>query len=124
MYLIECLGFIINNYEEVGAVPSFLELTLDTMLMQLKLPGEKLKKICAEARKLEREGRTSARTLSRLIGKINATSQVCPLVLPELTNEEQNFQNYDSELIHSQEDIKELKWWDNHRGIARKEGAN
>ena len=127
VYLLECLGFIVNMKKSVlspAQIMDFLGLTVDTVLMQLKLPGEKLKKIRAEARKLEREGRASARALSRLIGKMNATSQVIPpaplfyrnLQMSCTQALERNFQNYDSELTLSQEDRIELKWWDSHMG--------
>ena len=84
VYLLECLGFIINQKKSVltpAQTMDFLGLTVDTVLMQLRLPGEKMKKIRAEARKLEREVRVSARALSRLIGKMNATTQVIPPLL-------------------------------------------
>ncbi len=87
-----------------------------------KEPGEKMKKIQAEARKLEKEERVSARALSRLIGKMNATSQVIPptllfyrhLQISLAQALERSLQNYDTELTLSQECREELRWWDDH----------
>ena len=81
VYLLECLGFIINKKKSEltpAQIMDFLGLTVDTVLMQLRLPGGKMKKIRAEARRMEREERVSAHALSRLIGKMNDTSKVIP----------------------------------------------
>ena len=59
-YLLECLGFIINMKKSVltaTQMMDFLGITVDTVGMQLRLPGEKIR---AEARKLEKEERVSA----------------------------------------------------------------
>ena len=56
----------------------FLGLTVDTVQMELKLPVDKIKKICAESRAMMREEQVSGRALARLVGKMNATSQVIP----------------------------------------------
>ena len=64
VYLLECLGFIINKKRselKPAQIMDFLGLTVDTVLMQLRLPGGKMKKIRAEARRMEREERVSAR---------------------------------------------------------------
>ena len=52
VYLLQCLGFVINQKKSVlvaAQMMDFLGFTVDTVLMQLRLPGEKLKKIRAEA---------------------------------------------------------------------------
>ena len=126
VYLLECLGFIINSKKSVltlAQIIDFLGVTVDTVLMQLKLPGEKIKNICAEAWNLQREAVVSARALSRLIGKMNATSQVIPpaplfyrhhlqMILTQAL--EQSFQNYDTCIPLSKRCKEELKWWDDH----------
>ena len=56
----------------------FLGLTVDTLSMEPRLPLDKLKKICAESRKLTREQTTSAHSLARLLRKMNATTPVIP----------------------------------------------
>ena len=56
--------------------------------MELSLPAQKIKKIRAESRQILEAELVTARTLSRLIGKMNATNQVIPPapVLQEPTN--------------------------------------
>lgn len=82
IYLLECLGFIIHKDTKSILTPAqimeFLGIIADSTLMEFRLPGGKMKKIRAEARKMEREGQVTARALSRLLGKMNATSQVIP----------------------------------------------
>jgi hypothetical protein len=46
--------------------------------MELRLPLDKIKKICAESRAMMRAKQVSGRALARLVGKMNATSQVIP----------------------------------------------
>ena len=79
VYLLQCLGFTINQ-EKTILEPSqnmeFLGFTVDTRRMELSLPAEKLKKIWAESRKLMAAEQVTGRTLSRLIGKMNAANQV------------------------------------------------
>ena len=46
VYLLECLGFILNQKKSVlspAQVMRFQGLTVDSVLMQLRLPGEKMK---------------------------------------------------------------------------------
>ena len=81
VYLLECLGFIINKKKSILTLSrslEFLGFVVDTLTMELKLPREKLKKIRTEAGHLLKEECFTARTLSRLLGKMNATSQVIP----------------------------------------------
>ena len=66
--------------------------------------------------------KVSARMLSCLLGKINATAQVIPpaplflrhlqMTLTEPLNK--GGQDYETEISLSQECIEELLWWDNH----------
>ena len=55
VYLLECLGFIINKKKSI-LTPSrsleFLGFVVNTLTMELKLSGDKLYKICIEASKL------------------------------------------------------------------------
>ena len=55
LFLLENLGFVINNKKSV-LTPcqqiEFLGMTVDSQSMVLKLPGEKIRKIRAEARHL------------------------------------------------------------------------
>ena len=81
VYLLECLGFVVNT-EKTEWEPSqslvFLGFTVDSVTMELRLLPEKLKVIRAEARKLQGVELVSARALARLLGKMNATTQVIP----------------------------------------------
>ena len=121
VYLLECLGFILNCKKSVlspAQVMEFLGFTVDRVLMELRLPGEKMKKIRAEARKLAREGQVTARALSRLVGKMQATSKVIPpaplfyrhLQMRLTETLEQSSQNYDSFLTLSRLEREELEW--------------
>ena len=56
----------------------FLGFSVDTTKMEFSLLSEKIKKIRAEARKLLGLDLVSAHLLARLVGKMNATSQVIP----------------------------------------------
>ena len=125
IYLLKCLGFIINEKKSITTptqVIEFLGLTVDSVSMELKLPSEKMKKIHAEARKLADLETIDTRSLSCLLGKMNATSCVVPPA-PLFTRHlqmnlsralEANSQNYDSLLTLSQESKEELRWWDTH----------
>ena len=58
IYLLECMGYIINSKKSItnpAQTLEFLGLIVDTLSMELRLPLDKLKKIRAESRKLARE---------------------------------------------------------------------
>ena len=79
IHLLQCLGFTINTMKtitEPTQIIDFLGITVNTVTMELALPPEEIKKIRAESRKLLEAELVSARALSRLIGKMNAASQV------------------------------------------------
>ena len=81
LYLLECLGFIVNRKKSIlnpTQVIEFLGLSVDSIAMELRLPLIKMKHIQVEARKLARETSVSARTLAQLLGKMNATNCVLP----------------------------------------------
>ena len=77
MYLLENLGFIINSKKSILS-PSqeieFLGMLLNSITMEIKLPGEKIKKIRQEAHYLLAIKQPSAQQLSQLLGKLNATT--------------------------------------------------
>ena len=81
VYLLECLGFVINIEKSV-IVPNqtieFLDLTVNSFHMELRLPLQKMKMIWAESQKLLKEQVTLACALARLLGKMNATACVVP----------------------------------------------
>ena len=63
---------------EPTQITEFLGITVNSLLMELNLPLQKMKKIRAEARRKGKEKIVSARILARLIGKMNTTSHVIP----------------------------------------------
>ena len=81
-YLLEALGFTVNYKKSVTEPTQELEylgVVLNTTNMELKLLGEKLKKIHLEAVRIALGAEPlTARGLSRLLGKMNAASQVIP----------------------------------------------
>ena len=79
VYILPCLGFVLNQKKLLlmaGQTMDFPGFTVDTLEMQLRLPGGKLKKIWEEVWKMVREKKVLARALSQLMEKMNATSQV------------------------------------------------
>ena len=90
--------------------------------MTLSLPPEKMKKICAEARKLAAAETVRARDLARLLGKMNATLCVIPVAplfcrhlqmcLSQALNS--NAQSYEALVPLSPESREELVRWDTH----------
>ena len=125
IYLLECMGDIINSKKSItnpSQTLEFLGLIVDTVSMELRLPLDKLKKICAESRKLAREQTTSARSLARLLGKMNATTPVIPpaplfcrhLQMSLTRALVEGSQSYETPVTLSPEEREELTWWDNH----------
>ena len=87
-------------------------------MMELRLPLEKIKRIWADARNLLKQQRISARDLSRLVGKMNATTQVIPpaplFYRKDLANcLGQSSQDYEATLSLSSNNREdpELTWW-------------
>ena len=77
----ENLGFVINHLKS-PLTPSqeteFLGFIINSNTMGLKLPGEKIKKIRAETRRLANQTEPKALVLSRLLGKLNHATQAIP----------------------------------------------
>ena len=124
LYLLECLGFIVNTKKSVlnpAQVIEFLGLTVDSVAMEIMLLPIKIKQIRAEARKLVRQKTVSARMLAQLLGKMNATNCVLPPgplfyrhLQMALTNAlEQSSQCYEAQVPLTQKCLEELEWWDN-----------
>ena len=123
IYLLQCLGFTINQEKTVVELRQslvFLGFTVDTTEMELSLPLDKIKKIRAEARKLMGAELVSARSLSRLLGKMNATTEVippAPLFFRHLQMDlaaalRSAAQDYETQLSLSPASREELIWWD------------
>ena len=124
VYLLENLGFVINHPKS-QLTPSqeieFLGFTVNSSRMELKLPGEKIKKIRAEAGKALQAHSVSALALSRLIGKMNVATQaiqMAPLYYRNLQSclreALQEGQDYSSVVTLTQEAQEELEWWKVH----------
>ena len=121
--LLEALGFTVNYNKSITEPTQeieYLGVILDTTSMELKLPGEKLKKIRLEAGKIARGAEPlTARILSRLIGKMNAASQVvppAPLFYHHLQRAlsqalELGNQSYETRATLPEEAKEELHWW-------------
>ena len=81
LFLQENLGFTINN-KKSSLSPSqqidFLGMTVDSQAMELKLLGEKIKKIRTKAQNLLALPEAPARSVEQLLGKLNGTNQVAP----------------------------------------------
>ena len=122
--VIYLLGFVINHPKSVLTPTQeieFLGFTVNSTKMELKLPGEKIKKIWAETGKVLQSPTVSALALSRIIGKMNAATQaisMAPLYYRGLQaclrEALQGNQNYASVVTLTNEAREELKWWRDH----------
>ena len=78
VYLLENLGFVINHPKS-QLTPTqeieFLGFVVHSTTMELKLPGEKIKRIKSETGKALQSQTVTALMLSQLIGKMNAATQ-------------------------------------------------
>ena len=121
--LIYCLGFTVNMEKTVLDPSQYLEFLgfmVDTTKMELSLPAQKIKKIRAESRQILEAELVTARTLSRLIGKMNATNQVIPpaplfyrSLQMDLTMALRRVdRDYETHLNLSPDSREELIWWD------------
>ena len=125
VYLLENLGFIINypkSILEPRTTLEFLGFQVDSSSMELKLPGNKLKNIRGEARRILASSHTSALELSRVLGKMNAATRaisVAPLFYRHLQAQLQSVlncsnQNYNTRILLSEDAREELQWWTTH----------
>lgn len=97
----------------------FLGMVVDFVTMKLKVPGEKIKKIRQEARNLLSSTESSAREVSRVIGKITAMSQGIPsaplfyrcLQRDLSLSQERRQQSYETSCPLSPGVREELQWW-------------
>ena len=81
IYLLEKLGFVINFPKSllelhVAKVIDFLGFLLDSAAMELKLLSDKIKNLWGETRTMLTAKHITALDLSRLLGIMNATTQV------------------------------------------------
>ena len=125
IYLLENLGFMIDfpkSSLESKRTMEFLGFQVDSTSMELKLPGDKIKNIRGEARKILAADYITALTLSRILGKMNAaTKAICmaPLFYRQLQAELQQAlnkfcQDYNTPVCLSLMAREELEWWNTH----------
>ena len=123
IYLLENLGYIVHP-EKTVTVPSqeieFLGMVVDSSTMELRLPGQKLKKLRLETAKIKDQSATpSARELSRLLGKFNSVTravppspQFCRAIQRDLAIAlEKSNQSYNAPCQLSPASKEELDWW-------------
>ena len=125
VYLLENLGYIIN-YKNSVLTPTkqleFLGFILDSDSAELRLPTDKVKKIRPDAQKLQKQSPTTARELSRFIGKLNAATKAippAPLFYRGLQRDlsralGQGNQDYEVQCGLSLPAKIELEWWITH----------
>ena len=125
LFLLENLGFVVNSKKSI-LVPSqeieFLGMIVNSISMDLKLPGEKIRKIRQEAHHLLNQTQPTAQLLSQLLGKLNATSpalQMAPLFCRSLQiclkkALSDNQQNYQAVVQLSPQALEDLQWWELH----------
>ena len=81
IFLLENLGFIVNHPKSVltpaQEIP-FLGFIINSTKMEIKLPGDKIKQIRQDTRKLLDTQYPQALDLSRLLGKLNHAAQAIP----------------------------------------------
>ena len=125
IFLLENTGFMINNKKSLLQPTQEIEffvMIIDSVRMDLRLPGEKIKSIRQEAQKVLSLSSPSAHSLSQLAGKLNATTpalQMAPLFCRSLqTCLKQalaaNSQDYKSPVQLSPQAKEYLWWWVHH----------
>ena len=124
IFLLENLGFIVN-YQKSQLNPTreidFLGFSINSESLTMKLPGNKLKKTRADAKKLRAQTNHPTIAVSRLLGKLNHAAQAippAPLFYRNLQSclqkaLEEGSQNYDYPCRLSHEALEELDWWIN-----------
>ena len=125
IFLLENVGMVINHPKSQttpSQVIEFLGFIIDSTTMELKLPGEKIKKIRGEARRLISQPVNNALALSRFLGKLNHATQAIPPAplfyrslqgcLKEALN--RGSQEYQTTISLDEEAREELSWWEEH----------
>ena len=126
IFLLENLGFIIN-YPKSLLDPTqeidYLGFTINSKTMELRMPGEKIKQIRLEAKKLQEKHSCQAIALSRFLGKLNHACQAIPpaplfyrnlQLCLQKSLETKDGQDYTAPAHLTQSAIEELKWWQKH----------
>ena len=125
MWILRALGFIVNHDKSVLKPTQeieFLGMVVNSVSMEISLPGEKLRQIRGEATKLLSQSQVSARLLSKFIGKLNAAAQAvvpAPLLYRHLQGNLRSTlasgnHGYENVTTLSQQAQEELSWWKQH----------
>ena len=125
IFLLENLGFIINSQNsriDPTQQIEFLGFEINSLKMELKLPGEKFKKIRQDARRLLDMPHPKAIHLSRLLRKLNHASQAIPPAPLFYRNMQQSLRQaltygtreYSNPVRINLETRRELQWWIDH----------
>ena len=125
LYLLENLGFIINNKKSLLSPTQVIELLgmiVNSQTMEITLPGQKIKTIRLEARQILNDPQPTAQGISKLLGKLNATTsalQMAPLFCRSIQTclkhaLAPNPLNYQAIVHLSAQAVEDLKWWEQH----------
>lgn len=126
IFLLENLGFIINlpkSLLDPTQEIDFLGFTVNSVTMEIKVPGSKIKQVRQEAKKLLEADTCTALTLSRFLGKLNHVAQAippAPLFYRNLQSclqaglEEKGGKDYSGPAHLTQPAMEELIWWQEH----------
>ena len=127
IFLLENLGFIIN-YPKSLLTPTqeiqFLGFVISSNTMEIRLPGEKIKQIRQDTRKLLGTPIPQALALSRLLGKLNHAAQAIPpaplfyrnlqLCLRRSLEGTAGGRDYSTQAYLTPAASQELEWWREH----------
>lgn len=126
IFLLENLGFTINKEKSMTEPVQeieFLGYTVNSINMELKLPGSKIKKIKSESRALLQTPQPSALAVSRLLGKMTHAAhamKAAPLFYRHLQEclrrslQKGEDQDYSQSCPLSVQAKEELEWWVEH----------
>ena len=119
--LLQDLGFILNTKKcslEPSQVIEFLSFLVDSRIMKLFLPQQKVDQIKKECRSMLKKGHSSARGLAHLIGLLTVTIHAClpaPLHYRGLQRLKHRAllttQSYNQQVNLDMDAIKDLQFW-------------
>ena len=96
----------------------FLGFTINSQTMEIKLPGEKLKRTRAEAQHLQTANNPTAQMLSWFLGKLNAATNAIPPAPLFYRNLQKSLtrggQNHSTRVHLNPEAQEEFQWWEEH----------
>ena len=124
IFLLENLGFTVNRQKSLTDPTQeieFLGLVADSVLMELRLPGSKIKNIRSDAKALLQMVQPTAREVSRLLGKLTHAThamRAAPLFFRHLQAclqaALQPLQDYSQHCPLTKEAKEDLNWWATH----------